>query len=108
MLTGAGLLIRSFMRLMSVDPGFSAERVVAVQVFASDRHGKPDRTRSFFTTTLERIRAIPGVEAAGAVSAMPFISANIDIKTPLTIVGRAINEADRSGAYLTIATAGYF
>ena len=73
LLTGAGLLIRSFMRLMSVDPGFSAERVVAVQVFASDRHGKPDRTRSFFTTTLERMRAIPGVEAAGAVSAMPFI-----------------------------------
>jgi putative ABC transport system permease protein len=108
LLTGAGLLIRSFMRLMSVDPGFSAERVVAVQVFAGDRHGKPDRTRHFFTTTLERIRAIPGVEAAGAVSAMPFISANIDIKTPLTIVGRAVNEADRGGAYLTIATAGYF
>jgi putative ABC transport system permease protein len=108
LLTGAGLLIRSFARLMSVDPGFSADRVVAVQVFASDRNGTPERARTFFATTLERMRAIPGVESAGAVSAMPFMMANIDIKTPLTIVGRAINDADRSATHLTVVTAGYF
>ncbi len=108
LMTGAGLLIRSFMRLMSVDPGFSSARVVAVQVFAWERNGKPDRTRAFFSATLDRMRAIPGVEAAGAVSTMPFMMANIDIKTPLTIVGRAMSEADRSGTYVTIATAGYF
>jgi hypothetical protein len=54
------------------------------------------------------MRAIPGVEAVGAVSAMPFMMANIDIKTPLTVVGRAINDADRSTTYLTVVAAGYF
>jgi putative ABC transport system permease protein len=108
LLTAAGLLIRSFTRLLSVDPGFSPARTVAVQVFAWDRNGKPERTRAFFATTLDRMRAIPGVEAAGAVSTMPFMTANIDIKTPLTVVGRSVGEADRSGTYVTIATAGYF
>jgi putative ABC transport system permease protein len=109
LLTGAGLLVRSFVRLTSVDPGFAARHVVAVQVFAGDRNDTPDRARSFFSTTLERVRAIPGVEAAGAVSAMPFMIANIDIKTPLTIVGReTTSEADRRGAYLTIVMPGYF
>ena len=108
LMTGAGLLIRSFARLMSVDPGFSARHVVAVQVFAWDRNGKPDRARTFFSTTLERMRAVPGVEAAGAVSTMPFMTTNIDIKTPLTVIGRASNEVDRGAAYVTIATTGYF
>jgi putative ABC transport system permease protein len=109
LLTGAGLLIRSFVRLMSVDPGFSPRNVVAVQVFAGDRNGKPDRARAFFATTLERMRAIPGVESVGAVSAMPFMMANIDIKTPLTVVGRESGPAaERRGAYLTIVTPGYF
>ena len=109
LLTGAGLLVRSFVRLVSVDPGFSPRHAVALQVFAHDRHGTPERTRAFFAATLERLRALPGVEAAGAVSAMPFMIANINVKTPLAIVGRdAASEADLRGAYLTIAAPGYF
>lgn len=109
LLTGAGLLLRSFGRLLAVDPGFSPRHVVALQVFAYDRHGAPDRTRLFFKTTLERLRAIPGVEAAGGVSAMPFMIANIDIKSPLEVVGREPRPAsERRGTYLTVATPGYF
>jgi predicted permease len=109
LLTGAGLLVRSFTRLLSVDPGFSAQNAVAVQVFAGDRNGTPERIRPFFATTLERIRAIPGVEAAGAVSAMPFMLANIDIQSPIAVAGRdAGTDADRRGVFLTIATPGYF
>lgn len=109
LLTGAGLLVRSFTRLMSVDPGFSAGNAIAVQVFAWDRHGSPERTRAFFARTLERIRAIPGVDAAGAVSAMPFMLANIDIKSPITVAGRdAGTEGDRRSVFLTITAPGYF
>jgi putative ABC transport system permease protein len=109
LLTGAGLLVRSFDRLLAVDPGFSPDRVVALQVFAHDRNGAPARARAFFAATLDRMRSLPGVESAGAVSAMPFISANIDIKSALEIVGRA-NAApqDRRGVYLTVASDGYF
>jgi putative ABC transport system permease protein len=109
LLTGAGLLVRSFARLTAVDPGFAPRNVVAVQVFAGDRNDTPDRARAFFLTSLERMRSIPGVEAAGAVSAMPFMLANIDIKTPITVAGRdASSETDRRGAYLTIVMPGYF
>jgi putative ABC transport system permease protein len=109
LLTGAGLLIRSFNRLTAVDPGFSTTGVVQLQVFVYERHLTPERTRTFFTTTLSRIRALPGVQAAGAVSAMPFAVANINIKSPLDIVGRpAGSDRERRGAYVTIATPGYF
>jgi putative ABC transport system permease protein len=109
LLTGAGLLIRSFGRLMSMDPGFSPANVVAVQVFAWDRNSTADRVRNFFGSTLDRMRTIPGVAAAGAVSAMPFAVANIDIKSTLDIVGRpAANPAEQSGTYVTIATPEYF
>jgi putative ABC transport system permease protein len=109
LLIGAGLLLRSFSRLLAVDPGFSPGNVVAVQVFAWDRNGAPDRTRQFFASTLDRMRVVTGVESVGAVSAMPFMIANIDIKSPLAVVGRdAGPDTDRAGAYLTIVSAGYF
>ena len=109
LLTGAGLLIRSFERLMSVDPGFSAENVVAVQVFAWDRNATAERVLNFFNSTLDRMRAIPGVQQAGAVSAMPFATANIDIKSGLEIPGRpAPPPGEQRSVYVTIATPGYF
>jgi putative ABC transport system permease protein len=109
LMTGAGLLVRSFERLTSVDPGFAPEGVVALQVFAWDRNPTAPRIRAFFDVTLERLRALPGVATAGAVSAMPFASANIDIKSPLEIVGRAsAPRADQPGTYVTVATPGYF
>ena len=109
LLAGAGLLIRSFVRLMSVDPGFSPRNVVALQVFTYARNGTPDRARIFFASTLERMRALPGVEAAGAVSAMPFLIANIDVKSPIAIAGREpARETNRRSAYFTVATPGYF
>jgi len=109
LLTSAGLLIRSFERLLAVDPGFSPRQVVALQVFAWDRNGSPDKARLFFARTLERLRAIPGVESAGAVSAMPFISANINIKSTLDIDGRPqLPNGDQRIVFVTVATPGYF
>lgn len=109
LLTGAGLLIRSFERLLAVDPGFSPRNTVALQVFAHDRNGTPDRTRAFFGETIERMRRLPGVEAVGAVSAMPFAVANINIHSDLDVVGRPAKQVeDRRGVYVTIATPGYF
>ena len=108
-LTSAGLLLRSFERLMRVDPGFSPRNVVALQVFAYDRHETPERLRSFFGATLDRLRQLPGVEAVGAASAMPFANANINIRSGIEIAGRPqkpVNE--QRGVYLTIATPGYF
>jgi putative ABC transport system permease protein len=108
LLVCAGLLVRSFERLLAVDPGFKPTNVVMVQVFAG-RQGDIGRVRNFFTSTLDRIRSLPGVESAGAVSAMPFALSNINIRSDLDIVGRPAPRAEEQRTtYVTIATPGYF
>lgn len=108
LLVSAGLLVRSFERLISVDPGFKPANVVMTQVFAG-RQGDQNRVRNFFATTIDRIRSLPGVEDAGAVSAMPFALSNINISSPLDIVGRpAAKPEEQPTTYVTVATPGYF
>jgi putative ABC transport system permease protein len=109
LVTGAGLMMRSFVSLMRVDPGFERDNVMVAQVFASDFFPNPDALRQFFSTTIDRLEALPAVQAAGAVSAMPFIESNINIQNTIVISGRRAPETGETPrAYLTIATPGYF
>jgi putative ABC transport system permease protein len=65
--SGAALMIRSFMRLMHVDPGFDASRSVSMQIsLPGARYDTPDKAIGFFEALLTRVRAVPGVTAAGA------------------------------------------
>jgi putative ABC transport system permease protein len=87
---GAGLLTRSFVNLVRTDPGFQADHVSVLQVFAYARQNTPEKRTRFFAELVDRMRALPGVVAAGAVSSMPFGEAKIlSDKLPFTIVGRA-------------------
>jgi putative ABC transport system permease protein len=109
LVTGAGLLVRSFVGLMSVDPGFARDRVLVTQVFAWDYNPGPARLRTFFEAALDRLAALPAVQHVGAVSAMPFIESNINIQGPVVISGRPEpppTETPRT--HLTVATPGYF
>jgi putative ABC transport system permease protein len=73
LLTGAGLLLRSFWRLQSVDPGFHPDHTLAVTVDLPDsRYRTAAQMRAFHQSTLEKLEGIPGVEAAGAVNWVPF------------------------------------
>ena len=69
---GAGLLARSFVTLMRTDPGFRPDHVSVLQVFAYARQNTPEKRTRFFAEVVNRMRALPGVVAAGAVSSMPF------------------------------------
>jgi putative ABC transport system permease protein len=109
LVVGAGLLLRSFARLVSVDPGFRADRVLALQVFAWDRQDTPEKRAAFFADTIRDLSALPGVTDVGAVSAMPFIEANINIQGRFVIEGRPPKPANEQDiANLTVATPGYF
>jgi putative ABC transport system permease protein len=109
LLAGAGLLVQSVSRLLRVDPGFVADDVFALQVFASDRNRTPEKRSRFFEETLARIETLPEVSAAGAVSLLPFSPSGIDIKTPLQVEGRPEPEGGQEPVvHLTIATPGYF
>jgi putative ABC transport system permease protein len=73
LLVGAGLLIRSFQRLQSVDPGFAAENLLTMRVVLPGRKYDQDgKIISFFQQAVERIKALPGVESAGAINFLPF------------------------------------
>lgn len=77
----AGLLIKSVMRLRDVDPGFKPERLVTMNVWlASAKYPKAADGVLFYNQMLERIQALPGVEAAGVTSVLP-VSANWDRRT---------------------------
>jgi predicted permease len=70
---GAGLLVRSFVRLQSVAPGFNAENVLTMQVAATGPKYREDRPlANFYLDTARRISQLPGVVAAGFVSALPL------------------------------------
>jgi putative ABC transport system permease protein len=86
---GAGLLTRSFVTLVHTDPGFQSDHVSVLQVFAYARQNTPEKRTLFFAELVDRMRALPGVVAAGAVSSMPFGEAKIlSDRMPFTIVGR--------------------
>jgi putative ABC transport system permease protein len=109
LLSGAGLLLRSFVGLMNVDPGFQRDRVLVAQVFAYGIYPTPADLGRFFDTTIARLSALPAVQHAGAVSAMPFIESNINIQDAITISGRPpATDGESPRAYLSIASPGYF
>jgi predicted permease len=76
LLVGAGLLVRSFVRLANVLPGFNPQQVVSMNVGAYGPKFKDPTTRvQFYQELAERIRHLPGVTATGAISALPLTSA---------------------------------
>jgi putative ABC transport system permease protein len=73
LLIGAGLLIRSFSRLQAQDPGFNPEHVLTARIqLASARYDSTGRQVQFFQDLLERVRRVPGVRAASAITWLPF------------------------------------
>ena len=75
LLIGAGLLVRSFVRLQNVSPGFDPEGVVSMRVGVSTRQfADRDASLAFYRPFGEALAAVPGVTARGAVSALPFTS----------------------------------
>jgi putative ABC transport system permease protein len=74
LLAGAGVLTRSFLRLQGVGVGFNARNVLTMQVTLPDaRYDKDAKIVNFFTQAIERMQALPGVEAAGAINHTPFL-----------------------------------
>ncbi|HEX3890931.1 MAG TPA: ABC transporter permease [Terracidiphilus sp.] len=76
LLIGAGLLVRSFMRILDVPPGFNPDHVVSMQLSAEGIKYQDHAQRVQFYNTLEqRVRQLPGVTAEGLVTALPLTPA---------------------------------
>jgi predicted permease len=73
LVAGAGLLLRSYENVRSVDLGFDAEGVYTVgQALPGSTYPAPADVRNFFASLLERVAALPGVESTGAISSLPL------------------------------------
>lgn len=110
LLIGAGLMTRSFAELMRVDPGFSPDRLLAAQIHLPQTRYRaaPDRIR-FFEQLVERVRALPGALATGAVTALPMHPVGIDFALAFTVEGEAPHASgEEPQADIRAATPGYF
>ena len=71
LVAGAGLLVKSLARLRNVDPGFRADNVLTFDVSLPGSYNA-ERSAQFYTSLIERLRGIPGVEDAGGMMGLPL------------------------------------
>ena len=77
LLTGAGLLGRSMLRVLSIDPGFETEHIVTLDLRLPDiEEGTENRRAQFLEQLMSGIRALPGVEAVGGTNVLPLKAAD--------------------------------
>lgn len=80
LLIGAGLLIKSFLRLQSVDPGFEPKNVLTAEINLPPYKYSPEQQANIFQQILGRVASAPGVQSAGAVTNLPMSGAGESTK----------------------------
>ena len=108
LLAGAGLLIKSFVRLQQVDPGFRTQGTVSFSLsLPAASYPQGPRQTGFMDQLLERLRAIPGVQSAGAALGMPLT--HFGWTFSFAVAGRPpLKPADQPAIETRVATPGYF
>jgi putative ABC transport system permease protein len=95
LLIGAGLLIRSLIRLQNISPGFDAQNVLTMRVdLPREKYGTPEKAANFFSQLESRLGGLPGVENVGLVSELPLSGQPNDM--PYTVEGRPPVSIDQS------------
>jgi len=107
LVAGAGLMLQSFIRLALLEPGFSSNQLLTIDVIASlDRYPQPWQQTKFFNDVLAAIRALPGVQSAGACTSMP--PEIVQESDNFSIVGRTPDDPQKSPlAWYLPATPGF-
>jgi putative ABC transport system permease protein len=107
---GAGLLIRSFLRLTAIAPGFTPDSVLTARVsLPLNEYQTPEQQRAFFQQLVERAQALPGVTSASVAQALPLQI--VQMMMSIMIEGQTPDEMSRSSmpvAGVDIVTPGYF
>ncbi|MCP4902656.1 MAG: ABC transporter permease [bacterium] len=108
LLVGAGLLARTLVTLSTTDPGFSERNAVTAQIWLPSNHElDDDGLRAFQEAVLERARALPGVDAAGAVLGLP-VDWGVRVRSAFSIEGKIVEPGTEAPAGLQAASPGYF
>lgn len=106
-LIGAGLLVRSFDRLISADIGFDGRDILTARItLPAGTYSEPAKVRAFFDQLLPRVKAIPGVTAASGNVFAPFSGPGA--ATSFGVVGREISKGDLPVTDVRIVAPDYF
>lgn len=109
LLVGAGLMTRSFAALLQVQPGFVPNNVITAQMFLppTTYRQRPQLVR-FFEDVIARLRTVPGVQAASAVSSLPMQPVAVVRAMPFTVEGQPPPDKEDPRADVRMSAPGYF
>jgi putative ABC transport system permease protein len=105
LLVGAGLLMRSFIGLQKVDPGFDPKNALTVSISLPQRkYPERDQQAAFYSRLIERVSALPSVKAVGAASHVPFSDAHWDggFGSGFRIEGQAGDQVEAGANYYSV------
>jgi putative ABC transport system permease protein len=107
LLVSAGLMVKSFVRLQDVNPGFKPDNVLTMEVsLPKAKYAENYQMAAFYRQSLERIAALPGVRSVGLVNHLPLSGENTN--TLFTIDGQASHSTDNLYAGYRATSADYF
>ena len=109
LLSSSGMLIRSFVRLQSVQPGFQMKNVLVLPVFLDmEKYGSGAKSRNYYAALFEKLKALPGVLYVGAATALPASTQGADFSRPVWDSRKAGTESDKRFADVRMITPDYF
>ncbi|HEY6231572.1 MAG TPA: ABC transporter permease [Pyrinomonadaceae bacterium] len=95
LLVGAALLAISYVRVTRIDPGFNADRVLTAKIAPSNKKYPTPKARSaFYSTVLEHLQTLPGIESAGMVMSLPLTGSSMN--RGFKVEGRPDPKADEN------------
>ncbi|MFL6428529.1 MAG: ABC transporter permease [Acidobacteriaceae bacterium] len=106
LLVGAGLLIRSFVSELRVDPGFDSHQVLTARFTMNDTSYTRDHKIQFVDGLMSRLNALPGVKSASAGWPMPMSGSFASVS--FTVEGHPVAKADHPSESVGVALPGYF
>jgi len=108
LLVGSGLLLRTFARLQSVDPGYRTENRLSLLVaLPDDGYAEPESRSRFYNRLIERLEALPGIAAAAATSTIPMSGNDGDVN--FAVEGRPLPPpGEEKAVWFRRVTPGYF
>jgi len=107
LLAGAGLLVRSFIGLRSLSPGFDPKSVLTMDVSVPDAHYKNSlAVQNYWEEAVAQLRSLPGVRSVAATTPLPL--SGDDFSSSFRVEGRSVPEKDEPSAELRWATPNYF
>ena len=105
LLVGAGLLLRSFLRVLDIDLGFRPAQAASIRLDVREDLKTPQQLASFLEALTHRVEAVPGIEAAAITDSLPM---SRNRSWGIAAAGKQYQPGELPGTFVTVATPGYF